>query len=258
MSTPAPRSTIRGGVRKHRPGDATTYALGEWSVLEALRHRPACVEAVALDPELAGARREGVLLAAAAAGVPAHDDARTVRSLRHRSDALAVALLRAEDDRLEPDRHHLVLAGTRNPGNLGSALRSALGFDVRDVALVASPLDAWSPHVLRASLGARFALRVARFDDWAAYRRRHPDQHAVAFAASRPDRPATPLPAWRWTSPSALAFGPEWAGDGASTVAEGPLPGDLPRVAIPQHADLESHNLAVAVGIALYALRYAP
>lgn len=255
---------VRGGVRRYRSGDALSYALGEWPALEALRHRAAGVEALLLDPRLAGARRRRLLEAATAAGVPWRDDERTLRSLRHRSDALALALVRTCDDPLAPAGDHLVLVGTRHPGNLGAALRSALGFDLRDVALVGAAVDPWSPHVLRASQGARFALRVARFRDWSAYRTAHGAQTPTLFAAPQAERRTTPLPGWRPQRPAALVFGPEWsperrldeAPDGAidATAAEHAV--DAPRVHIPQHPDLESHNLAVAVGIALYALRH--
>lgn len=263
MSQPPARP--RGGPRRYRRGDACSYALGEWPALEALRHAPERVEAVLLDPSLTGARRERLEHAARAALVPCRDDPATLQALRHRSDALALALVRTGDDALTPTATHLALLATRNAGNLGAALRSALGFDLRDVALIAPAVDPWSPHVLRASLGARFALRVARYADWRAYRAAHPLQRATLFAAPRPDQPGTALPAWRAQAPTTLVFGPEWHPDAAAEAgAETRIPscGDeldgVERVSIPQHLDLESHNLAVAVGIALYALRHGP
>ena len=241
----------RGGPRRYRSGDPLSHALGEWPALEALRHRPDRVEALLLDPTLAGERRARLVAAAAAAGVAWRDDDGTLRALRHRSDAMALALVRTGDDALAPERDHLALVGTRSAGNLGAALRSALGFDVRDVALVGAGVDPWSPHALRASQGARFALRVARFADWTSYRRHHPTHDAALFASPHPDRAGTALPDWRPGRPATLVFGPEWGDASAAGVGA-----DATLVHIPQQSDLESHNLAVAVGIALYALRH--
>jgi len=244
----------RGGPRRHRPGDASSYALGEWAALEALRHRPGAVRAVLLDPALDGERRTRLILAADQAGVAWRDDARALRSLRHRSDARALVLLDASPDALDPNADHLALIATRNAGNLGAVLRTALGFDLRDVALIGSALDPWSPHVLRASLGARFALRVATFPDARTYREAQPDRVVAAFGAARPERPSVALPEVRLPRPLTLAFGPEWSNAGSDA-----LPADDADdlvVHIPQHPHLESHNLAVAVGIALYALRH--
>jgi len=244
----------RGGPRRHRPGDAHSYALGEWAALEALRHRPGAVRAVLLDPALDGSRRARLTLAADRVGVPWRDDARALRALRHRSDARALVLLDASPDALDATADHLALIGTRNAGNLGAVLRASLGFDLRDVALIGSRLDPWSPHVLRASLGARFALRVATFADAQAYGEAHPQRTVATFGAARPGRMSVALPEAHLPHPVTLAFGPEWpdasSGDGPAGAADGLA------VHIPQHPDLESHNLAVAVGIALYALRH--
>jgi RNA methyltransferase, TrmH family len=244
----------RGGPRRHRPGDAASYGLGEWTVFEALRHRPDTVRAVLLDPALAGERRDRLIRAAEAAGVAWRDDPRALRALRHRSDARALVLVDASTDQLEPTADHVALIGTRNAGNLGAVLRTSLGFDLRDVALIGAGLDPWSPHVLRASLGARFALRVATFADLQSYRAAHPDRATATFAAPGPGRASVPLSEARVPHPVTLAFGPEWPGR-ASDPRAPEAAGDL-LVHIPQHADLESHNLAVAVGIALYALRH--
>jgi len=249
-----PTDGARGGPRRHRPFEAHSYALGEWAVLEALRHRPQAVRAVLLDPALRAVRRARLVLAADAAGVAWRDDERALRALRHRSDARALVLLEVSPDELDPTADHVALVATRNAGNLGAVLRTALGFDVRDVAVIGSTLDPWSPHVLRASLGARFALRVATFHDVRRYRDAHPERAVATFAAAGPGRPSVALPEARLPRPVTLAFGPEWpeasSGDRPTAEADGPV------VHIPQHPDLESHNLAVAVGIALYALRH--
>lgn len=267
-------AATRGGPRCYRRGDPFTHAVGEWPALEALRHRPKALVAVLLDTSLPAERRARLQRAAAAAGVPCREDPRTVRALRHRSDARAVALVRTERDALDAARDHLALVGTRDPGNLGVTLRTALGFDLRDVALIASPLDPWAPHVLRASQGARFALRVMVFGDWEAYRSRFPQRPSAWFAPPGPDRTPLSPHALRLPPPATLAFGPEWpapagatsteAGDTATTArhagaaaAAAAAAGAALHVSIPQHPDLESHNLAVAVGIALYALRLA-
>jgi RNA methyltransferase, TrmH family len=251
----SPSHGLRGGPRRHRPGDAETYAVGEWPVLEALRHRPRLVRAVLLDPRLSAARRERLTAAARAAGAPWRDDARTVRTLRHRSDARALALLRCERDVLADDRDHVALVAASDPGNRGAVLHTALGFDQRDVALIGSALDPWAPHVLRASQGARFAVRVASFDGWDGYLAAHPGRLVAWLVTPRPGS-AEVSTAARLPRPLTLGFGPEWPATDRREWPAGSVapPVDARHLSIPQHPDLESHNLAVAVGITLYAL----
>lgn len=227
-----------------------THAVGLWPALEALRHRPRAVRRVVCHPRLAPHERAEVAEAAAAAGVPLVEDPDSVRALRRHRAAWLVTELEPDDDVLRPDLDHLVLVRAAQAGNVGAAMRAALGFGVRDVALVDARVDPWSPHVLRASQGAAFAVRRAAFPDWSGYRRAYPDHAVLAFTPPAPD--ARPLPELRPPAgPTAWVFGPE-GGAFPADALEGAR-----RATIPQHPDLESHNLAVAVGVALYARHLA-
>src|SRR4051812_31974203 len=56
----------------------------------------------------------------------------------------------------------VALWGVRDPGNVGAVLRSALAFGAASVALGPDTADPWSPKAVRASMGAIFAVPVAR------------------------------------------------------------------------------------------------
>jgi RNA methyltransferase, TrmH family len=59
----------------------------------------------------------------------------------------------------------VALWGVRDPGNVGAVLRSALAFGAGSVALGPDCADPFGPKAVRASMGAIFALPVARVDD---------------------------------------------------------------------------------------------
>ncbi|MDF1523821.1 MAG: TrmH family RNA methyltransferase, partial [Trueperaceae bacterium] len=176
-----------GGLRRFRTGDPVSLAIGLWPVLEALHHRPDDVEHVAWHPDLAPAVRARLLAAARAASVPADEDAATVARARRAGTALVVAHVRRPDDVLDDDRDHVVLLQPAHAGNVGAALRTALGFGLRDMALVGGRVDPWSPHVLRASQGAAFAVRHRAWGTWAGYRAAHPRHAVVAVTTPAPD-----------------------------------------------------------------------
>src|SRR4051794_31610713 len=58
----------------------------------------------------------------------------------------------------------VALWGVRDPGNVGTVLRSALAFGASSVALGPDCADPYVPKAVRASMGAIFALDVARVD----------------------------------------------------------------------------------------------
>jgi len=223
-----------------------THAVGLWPALEALRHRPRIVRRVVCHPRLPASERAEVTAAATAVGVPVVEDAARVRGLRRHGAAWVVTELEPEDDVLRADLDHLVLVRPAQAGNVGAAMRAALGFGVRDVALIDARVDPWSPHLLRASQGARFALRARAWPDWRGYRRAHAAHAVVALVPPTAGEPL-PLPALVPPPLAAWTFGPEGGGLPAEALA------GAVAATIPQDRALESHNLAVAVGVALYA-----
>lgn len=61
---------------------------------------------------------------------------------------------------LDPDAASIVLDRVQDSGNVGSILRSAAAFGVRQVLALTGTAALWSPKVLRAGMGAHFALSL--------------------------------------------------------------------------------------------------
>jgi TrmH family RNA methyltransferase len=117
-----------------------------------------------------------------------------------------------------------------------------VGFGLSELALVKPAADIFDPRVIRASMGALFRLNFDYFDSFDAYRSTFP-HHLYPFLTDG----ATPLHEATFDSPYALIFGSESSG----------LPDAYRRlgasVTIPHSYAIDSLNLSVAVGIALYA-----
>lgn len=63
-------------------------------------------------------------------------------------------------DRLDPHSATVVLDRLQDAGNVGSILRSAAAFGIRQVVALQGTAALWSPKVLRAGMGAHFGLRL--------------------------------------------------------------------------------------------------
>ncbi len=146
-----------------------------------------------------------------------------------------------------PERPELVLVadGWRDPGNLGTALRTAAAAGVPLVALAPSTVDAFNPKVLRAGMGAHFRVPLARLG-WDALRTRFPDHHVYLAAMNG----QTLYDAADWSQPALLIVGEEAHGlsDEARALSHTTL-------RIPMVDGAESLNAAVAASLMIYAAR---
>ncbi len=136
----------------------------------------------------------------------------------------------------------LVVDGVRDPGNLGSLLRSAAAAGVDRVLLAPGGVDLYSPKVVRAGMGAHFLLPTVSLD-WGGV------AGAVAGLAVRAATADAPLTYDQvdWTVPSALIVGGE-----AEGVSAGSLRLAREAVAIPMRPGVESLNAAMAGAVILF------
>jgi RNA methyltransferase, TrmH family len=155
----------------------------------------------------------------------------------------------------------VALHGIADPGNVGTILRSALAFGASSVALGPGCADPYGPKAVRASMGALFAVPLARVDAAAS---------GAAFAAALPGRTIALAAHGGAPLATALAAVPGAAGDGAGgaggqlTLLVGAerdgLPDDVlaacEKIArIPIRS--ESLNAAMAATVALYEVTRA-
>ena len=223
-----------------------SYQLGVFPALMLLEARPGCALRLLLHPE--GLENEGVVKLrrrCAELGVREELAERVLRRESKKDNCFAGLVFRKYDCALEPSANHAVLCQISDNGNAGTAMRSLLGFGVRDVALVRPCVDVFDPHVLRASMGAFFRLRVRTYDTFDDYRAEFPDRPLYPFMLDG----ARPLDAVAPTArpPFSLIFGNEQTGLPPAFAQVGQS------VFIPQSDEIDSLNLAVAVSVGAYA-----
>jgi TrmH family RNA methyltransferase len=147
---------------------------------------------------------------------------------------------------IEPGRPGIVLVldALQDPGNMGTLLRSAEAVGVAEVLCTKGAVDAYSPKVVRAAMGAHMRLALTQDLSWdeTGERLSFVDHIYAAEAEAR-----MPYYAPDWRQPSALIIGNEAHGlsDDARALARSML-------GIPMRGRAESLNAAVAGSVILF------
>ena len=142
-------------------------------------------------------------------------------------------------DILDAEGPAVLLEEPRHPGNVGACVRVAAAAGAAGV-LVLGGADPWSPAAIRGAAGLQFAVPVARVDSL--------PETTRPVAALDPD--GEDLGTAEVPDDAILAFGTERDGLSADMLARADL-----SVRIPMEPGVSSLNLAVAVGVALFACR---
>jgi RNA methyltransferase, TrmH family len=148
------------------------------------------------------------------------------------------------EDGIEPALASVVLDRVQDAGNVGSILRSAAAFGFAQVVALEGTAGLWSPKVLRAAMGAHFALRLVEGVQADAL-----DGLALPLLAASSHADAA-LDAGAPPFPCAWVFGHEGQGVGPELMAR-----CARSLRIPQPGGEESLNVAAAAAVCLYASR---
>ena len=164
-----------------------------------------------------------------------------------KENCFAAVVFEKRPANLDAQNDHVVLHHIADSGNLGTILRTALGFGYHDLAIIRPAADVYDPKAVRASMGALFSLRVREYADFESYRRDFPRHQAYPFML---DGSVLLSEAVREVKrPCALIFGNE----GAGLPPEFRMVGQAVR--IPSSDEVDSLNLAVAAAIGMYEMR---
>jgi TrmH family RNA methyltransferase len=137
----------------------------------------------------------------------------------------------------------LLLEDVQDPGNVGTLLRSAAAAGAGHVVLSKTCAFAWSPKVLRAGMGAHFALNIVEGTDLLAFLAQYRGTSVALEAGARTALHDLDL----GSGPVAVLVGNEGAGLSAEVLRAASV-----RAKIPMPGRMESLNAAVAGSVCLF------
>lgn len=142
---------------------------------------------------------------------------------------------------------YLVLENLQDPGNLGTIIRTAHAFNVDGIFVTKGSVDAYSPKVIRSTMGSIFHVPVItdiEAEDIVSYLKQHKIQ---IYTTCLQD--AIPLKNISFQKPMALVIGNE--GNGVSDLMK--QMADY-KMIIPMPGGSESLNASIAASICIYEM----
>ena len=223
-----------------------SYAPGIFPATECLMNAPERCLRLLLSSQSEKSEGAGKLKATAESrGIRCEIADRALERISKKENCFAAMVYKKAEGVFDADSPHIVLHHPSDSGNLGTILRTALGFGLLNIAIIRPAVDSDDPRVTRSSMGAAFSLNVRHFDSFEEYRAEFPDRQLFPFMLTG----AVPLSeaVKRVSGPFSLIMGNEASGlpDEFATYGVSTL--------IPHSGKIDSLNLAIAAGIGMYA-----
>lgn len=229
-------------IKPYKKSFEYSYTLGAFPTIELIQNAPEQVLEVIVSPDLED--RAVITELCNRYKIPMLESKKQVERLSDKENVYIIGVFRKFEKELSKEAPHIVLVNPSNMGNLGTIIRTAIGFGIHDVALIEPAADIYNPKVVRASMGALFHMNFRYFDSFEVYADRYGEHEFFPFML---DADKTLVPGiYQGEKPFSLIFGNE------ATGLDERFHGYGTSVLIPQSSEVDSLNITVAVAVASY------
>jgi len=229
-------------IKRYKKNLDYSYTLGVFPTIELLKYKRENVLRVIISSK--GEKNRGVqeiLGICESRNIRAEVNDRLINILSPKENCYSIGVFRKFQTRLSENKNHLILVNPGDMGNLGTIIRTMLGFHVDNLGLIRPAVDIFNPRAIRSSMGSVFQISFQYFDSIGEYISSFRNNLYAFMTDGRKT-----LDQVSFSEPFSIIFGNESSG----------LPDEYLKlgtsVAIPHSKSIDSLNLSVAVGIGLY------
>ena len=229
-------------VTSYKRENPYTYGLGATIAMEYLLKNKEAVKAIILHPDFRSEETISKIKSICANDIPVSVEAKPFNILSKKENCFVICVIEKKQTPIT-DGSHMVLVDPSNCGNLGTIVRSCLGFGVKNIAIVGKKAaDPCDPKTIRASMGACASVRIEVFEKFEDYQKRFPGNNLYPFMLDG----STILQQTKINKPFSLIMGNEATG-------LDPAFKDIGQPIRIEHSDnIDSLNITIAASIGLY------
>lgn len=229
-------------IKPYKKDADYSYTLGAFPTYELIKARPKQVRKVLMDTSFTD--QDKLKKLCEENKIPIEYNNKLIAKISDKENCYVAGIFEKYNCKLDQKRPHIVLVNPSNMGNLGTILRTAVGFGIYDIAIILPGADIYNPKTVRSSMGAMFRLDFCHYDTFSEYQKEFSQHEIFTFmlngenTLTLKDCPKSKL--------FSLVFGNEATGLDDSYLDIGTS------IFIPQSPDVDSLNLTIAVGIGAY------
>lgn len=229
-------------MKKYRKDDRISYTLGTTLTMELLNKKIEYVNRIYIHSKLdRNDTYYKMIDICKNNNIEVIESDKTINNLSDKDNCYMIGVFNKFEERLD-DKNHIVLVNPSNMGNLGTIIRSSIGFGINNLVIIKPGVDIFDPKVIRSSMGAIFNINFKYYDSFSDYQKEFSKRDFFPFML----KAKTNLKDKVINGNYSLIFGNEASGLDDSYLNVG-----TPLI-IKHNKTIDSLNLDNAVSIALY------
>jgi len=144
-------------IEKYKKEGEYSFSFGAFPTFELIKNKPNQVVCLILHSKLKETDdiRKLIALCKQLNIEILHDD-KTINKIADKENCFVVGVFKKFNGAITNNKH-IVLVNPSDAGNMGTIMRTMLGFDMKDLIIIKPCVDVFNPKVVRASMGAIFS-----------------------------------------------------------------------------------------------------
>lgn len=164
---------------KYNENLSYSYSFGAFGTIELLKQKSSFCLAVIIDPSFikneAYKKIEELCQKSKIEIIVNHQ---LIEKIRDKDNIFVIGVFKKYHSTLDNDRH-IIIYDIDDYGLIGTIIRSMNGFNYHNLALINCNVDVFNKHLIRASMGAFFALNIQSFDSIETYHQTYQNKQII-------------------------------------------------------------------------------
>lgn len=166
-------------IKPYKKDFEYSYTLGAFPTMELINARPDIVKAVYISSKYDGS--VDIVSICKEKNIPVIESDKTLNRISSKENVFVAGVFEKFDNSLEKELPHVLLVNISDMGNLGTIIRTLVGFGIYDLGIVVPAADIFNPKVIRASMGAIFKIRFHMFESFEEYKENYGNHDMFPF-----------------------------------------------------------------------------
>lgn len=230
-------------LKKYSKESDISYSFGAFPTYELLHSKSENILEIILHEKLSDSDDlKELIQLAKTKNIPIKTNGKLIEKLSGKGNIYIMGVFKKYDGFVDNEKNQVLLVSPSDMGNLGTIIREMVGFGYKNLSIIKPCADIFDPRVIRASMGAIFKINIQTFNSFDEYLSVNKStKYPFMLQASTHLHSLKNI-----ETPHTLIFGNEASGLDKNFLNIGTP------IIIKHSSDIDSLNLSMSVGIALY------